>query len=83
MAGWVGSAVHRSENEKAHKQTNKQIQVCMRWLVNVQPFVKRCSEAVKELVFEADGERGGENSLCGQRQPCSHRCVGVCARLIT
>ncbi|MEW5311652.1 MAG: hypothetical protein WDW38_003348 [Sanguina aurantia] len=37
--------------------------------VNVQPFVKKCFEAVKELVFEADGEISGLISVEGEKLP--------------
>lgn len=35
----------------------------------VQPFVKKCFEAVKELVFESNGEISGMISLEGEKIP--------------
>ena len=37
--------------------------------INVQPFVKKCFEAVKELVFEANGEISGMVSVEGEKIP--------------
>ncbi|MEW5299252.1 MAG: hypothetical protein WDW36_002285 [Sanguina aurantia] len=37
--------------------------------VNIQPFVKKCFEAVRELVFEADGEISGLVSVEGEKVP--------------
>ena len=35
----------------------------------MQPFVKKCFEAVKELVFEANGEISGMVSVEGEKIP--------------
>ena len=37
--------------------------------LNVQPFVKKCFEAVKELTFEKDGEISGMVSVEGEKIP--------------
>jgi len=37
--------------------------------VAVQPFIKKCFEAVKELVFESNGEISGMISLEGEKIP--------------